>query len=99
MANPENSSAERDLPPLPQIVPSGGSTGAVLLVVFGLLVLFLGAAMLTRATLGIGVVCIAVALLVLARLAQARAQHLHLVDQIRRARDDGYISLPTPRDR
>jgi hypothetical protein len=68
-----------DAPP-----PSGTSTVAVLLVVVGLLVGAVGLFSLTQATLGVGLVGLALFAGVLARIAQARAQHMAIMAALRR---------------
>jgi len=60
------------------------SAGTGVLVFLGLLVLIVGLFTLTSATLGVGLVGIALFIAVLARLAQSRAQQRELLEQLRK---------------
>jgi len=60
------------------------SAGTGVLVFVGVLVLIAGVFTLTSATLGVGLVGIALFIAVLARLAQARSQQRELIDHLRK---------------
>lgn len=60
------------------------SAGTGVLVFLGVLVLIGGLFTLTSATIGVGLVGIAVFIAVLARLAQSRAQQRELIDLLRK---------------
>lgn len=54
----------------------------IFLIVLGLLAVVVGSNMLTQATLGVGVICGACFLLILARIAQAHEQHKDLLKRL-----------------
>ncbi len=54
----------------------------ILLVIIALLVAFVGALFLTEATMGVGIICGACFLAILARITQASSQHEKLMKKI-----------------
>lgn len=70
--------------PAEKAVAARTSAGTGVLIFIGVVVLIVGFFTLTNATMGVGLVGIAVFIVVLARLAQSRAQQRELIEYLRK---------------